>query len=305
MNSQIILQFTKNKKFRILMLSDMQERLCFDSCEKTFAAMRSLIEDLRPDLVVLGGDNGDESIASPEELRAYLDRLVAPMEENGIPWMHVFGNHDHDMPFDDAEKEAIYESYPHCISYIATDITGTTNYCVPVVNAAGDKPLFMLWALDCGNRAPENITRFADRGDIWEYPHFDQLAWYYYVSLSLEEDFGRKIPGLMFQHILPQECKRLTASPELCGTKGETSEKPDLGALNSGQMACVLQRGDIRLIAAGHSHCDTFEGNFAGITLTLDGSAGYHPYGEPQSRGGRLFLLSEDGSVETAFCLYN
>lgn len=297
-----ILRFTKNQKFRILMLSDIQETLTSDTKDKTIRAIDKQLETQHPDLVVLGGDNCDVGIETPEDLQEYLEELIAPMEKRKIPWTHIFGNHDHDLPFSDEVKETIYESFSCCLSSSVSGISGTTNFMIPVFASEGDKIAFALWALDSGNRTPVELEPFVLRPHVWGHVHFDQLMWYYQTSRELEEKEGRKVPGLWFQHIAPREFNQLIEHPELCGTKGNTSETMGMGNLNSGVLACVLERGDIRAMASGHSHIDTFEGQWNHILMTLDGSAGYHPYGEPESRGGRLFLLGEDGSIETHFC---
>ena len=66
-----------------------------------------------------------------------------------------------------------------------------------------------------------------------------------------------------------------------------------LGHYNSGMFSVIAERGDIISVASGHSHIDDFSGKLAGITLSLDGSAGYSPYGNNETRGGRVFEIDE------------
>ena len=93
------LRFSEDGTFKILMLSDIQETLDYD--ERSLRSMDALIEREQPDLVLLGGDicNG-LVLKTAQELSDYLDIFTAPMEKRGIPWAHVFGNHDHDIPVD-------------------------------------------------------------------------------------------------------------------------------------------------------------------------------------------------------------
>ncbi|MBQ2881824.1 MAG: metallophosphoesterase, partial [Clostridia bacterium] len=88
------LKFNENGKFKVLMMSDFHVGARCNP--KLIKAMDALIEYSEPDLVILGGDlmtvsrdNLDE-----EDFRDALAVILEPMERRGIPWMHVFGNHD-------------------------------------------------------------------------------------------------------------------------------------------------------------------------------------------------------------------
>ena len=144
------LRFSMDGTFKILMLSDIQETLEYDA--RSLRDMDALIEREQPDLVLLGGDicNG-LVLKTAQELSDYLDIFTAPMEKRGIPWAHVFGNHDHDIPVDAVEKTLLYERYPHCVSKHTTGMHGTTNYMLPVKASAGDQIAFAVWGMDTGN----------------------------------------------------------------------------------------------------------------------------------------------------------
>ena len=71
-------------------------------------------------------------------------------------------------------------------------------------------------------------------------------------------------------------------------------ETMTLGKFNSGLFAAILQREDIKCIASGHSHNDTFEGTYCGVTMCMDGSAGYRCYGKEELKGGRVFVIDEN-----------
>ena len=121
------LRFGTDGKFKILQLSDFQENLSYDP--RSLDGLCRILDAEYPDLVILGGDNCDgHKLKNGDELRAYLDIFAAPMEERRIPWAHVFGNHDHDLPMDDTEQTQIYESYGYCVSKHTEGIGGTTNF---------------------------------------------------------------------------------------------------------------------------------------------------------------------------------
>ena len=74
------LRFSDNGTFRVLMMSDIQESASYDP--RSLKSVIALLEEARPDLVILGGDNchGPE-IHTLSDLKAFLDVFSAPMEE--------------------------------------------------------------------------------------------------------------------------------------------------------------------------------------------------------------------------------
>ncbi len=296
------LRFGEDGKFKILQLSDFQENLSYD--ERSLDGFNKLLDAECPDLVILGGDNCDgHKLKDGDELRAYLDIFAAPLEERRIPWAHVFGNHDHDLPMDDVEQTKIYESYDYCVSKHTEGIGGVTNFVLPVLASDSDNIAYAVWGLDTGNRIDrcdiphaKEVLDFPKRSynsDCWDILRFEQLMWYWNSSVELEKYAGHKVDGAMFMHIAPWEFQLAVDNGEIAGTVGSTVERMSLGGFNSGLFATVLERGDIRAISCGHSHEDCFEAKICGISVSLDACAGYSPYGIDELRGGRVFVIDE------------
>ena len=306
LSSKHTLRFNKNGKFKILMMSDLQETLNYDP--RTLRDMHKLVEKVQPDLVVLGGDNcNGHVVKTADELREYLKIFSAPMEDRKIPWAHVFGNHDHDIDqVDELTKTLLHEEHPYCVSKHTEGIYGTTNYVLPVLRSDSDKVGYTVWCLDTNRKI--NDTDLAVHEEMkpmkrpvpaerWDILHFDQLMWYWNSSVEMEKHVGNKVHGALFMHIAPWEFQYVVDNPEMTGCTGSTVETMLLGAFNSGIFAEILQRGDIKCIACGHSHDDCFQGKFCGITMTLDACAGYSPYGTDEIRGGRVFEIDENDTA--------
>lgn len=301
------LRFGVDGKFKILQVSDIQENLNYDA--RSLDGLQRLLDAESPDLVILGGDNCDgHKLKDGEELRAYLDIFAAPLETRRIPWAHVFGNHDHDLPMDDAEQTKIYESYSCCVSKHTVGIGGVTNFVLPVLASDSDNIAYAVWGLDTGNCIhtsdiphAKELLDFPKRpcnSDCWDIVRFEQLMWYWNSSVELERYAGRKIDGAMFMHIAPWEFQLAVDNAEIAGTVGNTAERMSLGGLNSGLFATVLERGDIRAISCGHSHEDCFEAMICGISVSLDACGGYSPYGIDELRGGRVFVIDEKNTSD-------
>ena len=295
------LKFNKNGKFKILMMSDIQETLAYD--KRTLDGMNKLIEKEKPDLVILGGDNCDGTVLKTEqELRDYIKIFSEPMESKKIPWAHVFGNHDHDIEIDDIQKTKIYEEYEYCISKHTEDIYGTTNFVLPIKHSNKNEIAFNIWGLDSNNQIitanipiDENMKQLnkPSMSCKWDIIHFDQQMWYWNSSKEIEEYCNKKINGMLFMHIPPWEFQYIVDNPEYTNASGSMDEIMKIGMFNSGIFSTILQRNDIKCIACGHSHNDCFEGDFCGIKMCLDACAGYSPYGIDSLRGGRIFEIDE------------
>ena len=195
-----VLKFREDRTFRVVMMSDLQESAQYDP--RSLRSVEVLLDECDPDLVVLGGDNcyGPE-IQNEQDLIDFLNIFTAPMEKRGIPWVHVFGNHDHDVPLPIERQQELYESYPMCFSQ-HTDATvhGKSNFMIPIYNQKGEIAL-ALWGLDTNHSVDEldgliggSMRKAAllpnapvGKG-TWGMIYFDQLLWYWNTSLALEEE---------------------------------------------------------------------------------------------------------------------
>lgn len=221
------LRFDANGKLKILMLSDIQETLDYD--RRTLTSIDKLIETQKPNLVVLGGDNCDGTVLKTEdELRRYLDIFSEPMESRRIPWVHVFGNHDHDIEVDDIQKTKIYEEYEYCISKHTENIYGTTNFVLPIKHSNKDEIAFNVWGLDSNNLIANskipidkniNLLKKPSMSGEWDIVHFEQQMWYWNSSKEIEEYCNKKIDGILFMHIPPWEFQYVVENPQHTNAK--------------------------------------------------------------------------------------
>ncbi len=289
--------------FRILEMSDIQERADFSP--RTFKAMEYLIDTQQPDLVMLGGDNCfGPDIKNAEALKSVLNKLAEPMESRGIPWAHIFGNHDHDVRcVTGYELQTMYERFPHCISAHSTGLHWITNYCINVMDVSGGI-LLRIWCLDTNGSLEDSSlnARFGEGGlrtaavlpvmpgnnDRYDILYFDQLVWYDRESKALLASEGRTVPGVMFCHIAPEEFSLARDNPKECALTGSAVEKLGPAVFNSGLFSLLVQRGDVRLLSCGHTHMNAYQADYCGITLCFDACAGYTCYGLDTLRGGRI-----------------
>lgn len=306
------LRFNQNGKFKIMMFSDLQDKLPIH--ESSLKMLDTLIETEKPDFVIAAGDQCNGDVESLDEFRSYVEKMSKPMESRSICWSHVFGNHDDEfIKSPDCVKEnqqKIYEEFPHCLSDRGpADIGGVGNYVLPVKASSSEDIKFNIWGLDSnkyiwdnkwikGEAAlPNNIMGPCG----YDFIKFPQIMWYYNTSVEMEKECGHKIPGLMVFHIALPEHKLVPMNPKETGMQGTKNEDECNAPIDSGLFAAALQRGDIKGIFVGHDHINDYVGSYLGIMLGFDGSAGYGNYGfnsddekeRNKLRGARFFEIEE------------
>ncbi|MBR3997770.1 MAG: metallophosphoesterase, partial [Clostridia bacterium] len=152
-----VLRFGKDGRFRILMMSDFHGKPDFNP--KLTAGIEALVAHTEPDFVMLGGDQlcGIDG----ETLYDFLERVMEPVQRRGIPWAHVYGNHDAEQPMTKAEMQPVYERFPLCLSEAGpADVSGVGNYCLTVYSADGTAPAYHLWAMDSHREYPDYLEKF-------------------------------------------------------------------------------------------------------------------------------------------------
>lgn len=308
--TKLPLRFNEDGKFKILTISDIQETTDFD--KTTMKAIEQLLDNEKPDLVLLLGDNCNGLVVKSEEsLRKFADILDKPFRKRKIPYAHIWGNHDHDVGIDEDLQQSIYSRHRYCLSRSAKGVTGQSNFVLPIYSHDGTSIRFAAWGLDSGNTVNDFAdTAFEKDYDLWgeikdlEDPNpcksiwgpctFDRVSWYFNSSIEMEKYNKAKIPALMVTHMAPQEVTVIVRNKEKCGTVGCTEEMYGVGAFNNGLFLAMMQRGDVKAICAGHSHYNDQYGKYCGIAICNDGSIGYRAYGDNERRGGRVFEIDEN-----------
>ncbi|MCU0837492.1 MAG: metallophosphoesterase [Rhodospirillales bacterium] len=202
----------KNGEFRIVQFTDTQDDQNIEP--RTVQLMIAAVEYHKPDLVVFSGDNITGGPKNNADVRKAIDNIAKPLEERGIPFMMVFGNHDQDsfdgrnVTWSEHEQYEYYRSFTCNVNpSTAEGVTGHSNFVRLVFGSVVDfkKPVFAVWGLDSGRYAPnpDDVAGQKINGNenTWDYIRQDQVDWYRNTSLNFEKRFGKKIPGLMWFHI--------------------------------------------------------------------------------------------------------
>lgn len=310
------LRFRADGTYKIVQFNDTQDDERID--RRTLELMNAVLDDQRPDLVILNGDNITSGCDTELEMRQAMNNIVQPMEERKIPWAITYGNHDEDSTakggLDESEMLEFYRSYAYNVNELGPrGVTGTGNMNLFVHGSRGNDPKFNLWLLDSGRYAPGNIAGQNFAGyPTWDWLRMDQVAWYFQRSVEIERQVGRKVPGLMFIHIPLWEYRFMwfgsvdgrtdadhARGVARHGIVGERNEAECPGPFNSGMFNAILTRGDVKGVFCGHDHINTYHGNYYGVLLGYAGSTGFGTYGlsgaeRNRLRGARVYTLNEN-----------
>src|SRR5688572_3509865 len=107
------LRFRPDGRFVIAQFTDLHWNNGEPEDLRTRALMEAVLAAEQPDLAVLTGD-----VLEGKRCRnpaASWREAVGPLEERGVPWAAVFGNHDDEGPLDRAELMAVQRESAHCL----------------------------------------------------------------------------------------------------------------------------------------------------------------------------------------------
>lgn len=309
----------KNGKFKILVLSDIQDT---NTPQKaTIALMKAAIEKTEPDFIALTGDNiaGWWNGVNKEKTKKAVDIVASTIDSYGIPFALVYGNHDHEglcseengMTEEDAKKFILecFQKYDTCLSVGGEDMTGYCNYNLLIKDSEGEKDVFNMWFMDSNPYATK------EEGGGYGYVHEDQISWYEKTANELKEQNGGKvIPSILFQHIAVPEVYDMfltvdkgtdgavkghssysknyyTINPEYI-FDGSLNEGPCPPDTNHGQFESWVKTGDVIGAVFGHDHVNDYAGKYKGIKMLAAPGVGFYSYGN--HHGVRTITLDEN-----------
>lgn len=326
-DSQMELKFNSDGKFKILTIADAQDT---DTPQKeTIDMLTNALDETTPDLVIFLGDNiaGWWKGVDKAKTEQAIDNIIKPVDERGVPFAIVFGNHDHEGLTDEnnkmTEEEAksfqltCYQKYKTCLAVAGEDMTGYCNYNLTIKSSTSDKDIFNLWLMDS--------NPYAEEGG-YGYVQPDQTEWYIRKSNELKErNGGTPLPSLLFQHIPVPEVYELADEldkKEKGAVKGQTAltnkkyyktndkvtqggfeEGPCSAGIAHNQFETWKQQGDIIGAFFGHDHPNDYLGTLDGIQLCAVPATGYYSYG--WNHGARTITLDENDLSTFETTLYH
>jgi Calcineurin-like phosphoesterase len=249
-----------NGKFKVMQVADLHLSTGLGKCRdalpighnggkcdadpRTLEFVEKMIDDEKPDFIVLSGDQVNGETAPDSQSAVY--KVAEIFERRKVPYAAVFGNHDDEGDLDRRSTIELMQDLPYSLSEAGpTNIDGVGNYFVEVLGrgSTSDSAL-TLYLLDTHSYSPDE-RQF--RGYDWLKPN--QINWFKQTSQGLKskhKEYTHIHMDLAFIHIpLPEY--RNSNEHQIVGNR---SEPPTAPAFNSGFKNALVEEGVV-LVSCG------------------------------------------------------
>ncbi len=282
--SKPVLRFNHEGKFKIVQFTDIHLNDNKQKSDSVLALMKTVINEEKPDLVVLTGDIDSRSSIN---YKGNWSMIAQPMIDAKVPWVITFGNHDKRTEPNGEQIFDIISELPYYsqTSFSADKISGSGNSVLILRSSKSAKASALIYLFDSNSYFPErSITKY-------DWIQFDQISWYRGISEKrCKLNGGKPLPALGFFHIPLPEFKEVLNQKVIIGVCGET---PCSSALNSGLYTSMLQENDVMGIFVGHDHNNNYIGCLHNIALAYGCKTGLECYGNLEI-GARVIEMYED-----------
>ncbi|KAF2201099.1 Metallo-dependent phosphatase [Delitschia confertaspora ATCC 74209] len=253
-------------KFKIIQISDLHLStglgLCrepepkghnggrCDADPRTLEFVERVLDDEKPDMVVLSGDQVNGETA--RDAQTALFKIAHVLIERKIPYAAIFGNHDDEGSLSRAAMMSLLQSLPYSLSEPGPNtIEGVGNYFVEIAaHGASKHSALTLYFLDTHSYSPDE-RQF--KGYDWIKPK--QIDWFKDTSNSLKDShklYSHIHMDMAFIHIpLPEYA---IPGQETVGTWKEGVTAP---GFNTHFRDALVQQG-IKAVSCGHDHANDY-----------------------------------------------
>lgn len=307
-----VFSMPKDRDFKILQLTDMHFGRGFLSLRAdrlAHNAVVTLVERVKPDLIVVTGDNVypvpifSGSVNNLRESK-YVGKL---MESFGIPWTMTFGNHDTE-PYATHSRKQLLDYYSSLENCLLTDgapgVSGTGNHIINLLDSDGNVNIALVM-LDSNMYVGRSF--FSTFDNI----HDDQIEWYKREIKKISGE-GKLTSSLAFMHMPTKEYRdaweklKLGRTDEVvyhCGTIGEINDHVGFSRRKDGRFfEEMVSFGSCKGIFCGHDHLNNISMTYKGIRLTYGMAIDFLAYRNIRkkytNRGGTVITVGNEGKFE-------
>ena len=304
--------------FTILQLSDTHftgDRWYKSLDLKCLKAIYTMVDYVKPDLVIYTGDNiypslafgSNNNIKSAQILSEFLEKLE-------VPFLYEFGNHDTEYYARGQAKDIneIFQSNPYCYAREDTEVgykAGRLSQVVEIRNS--DTSLNQaIVLLDSG--------AYKSSSFLSGYDNFKEQNIYWYeeklVKIRKRENLENvsQVPSMAFFHIPPYEYKEACklyaeGNEEVTYLFGENDETISCPNEPSGLFDKMVKLESTKAVFFGHDHTNYMALRYKGIEMYYGHAIDYRAYPtikyKTQYRGGNIIKLHRDSTYTVESCL--
>ncbi len=292
-----------SKDFVILNITDVQlndDEVFADMGTRSNDMIAKLIEQTKPDLITVTGDNAWGTVAYIELIN-YLDSF-------GIPWAPVMGNHDGQGCVSEFWAAELFTQAENCLFKFGPEDMGYGNYIINITE--NGETIHTLFMMDTHANRDYTLTDGTVLEDEYDHLWPLQLNWYRWAVNGIAEENGKVIESTCFMHIPLYEYKlaweeawdeeNQCYTSEYANTSfGENHEAACPAPVNNGFFALCKELGSTKNVVVGHDHVNSSSILYDGIRLTYGLKLGEGCYYEEGMTGGTTLTIDSNGSVVT------
>lgn len=217
-----------------------------DKCEadpRTLDFVEKMLEEEKPDLVVLSGDQVNGETAP--DAQSAIFKFAALLARFKTPYVTIFGNHDDEGSLPRAAQMAIIETLPYSLSQAGpVELDGVGNYYIEILaRGKSSHSALTIYLLDTHSYSPDE-KRY--KGYDWIKP--SQIEWFRRKAQSLKkkhQEYTHVHMDVAFIHIPLPEYRNRTAQ-----IKGEWKEGVTAPNFNSGFHDALVEQG-VLMVSCG------------------------------------------------------
>lgn len=317
-----------NKDFVILNFADVQLNDGDRFTEKeayTEALIKKSIEEAKPDLITLTGDNASGVLM-------YL-HMIEILDSYKIPWAPVMGNHDGSNGDKTTEAWVSYvlQQSEYCLYKPGPKGMGNGNYIINITeNGKIVHTLFMMdthsssndtEAGKINNGVKEDGSVASGYDHLWE----NQIKWYRWAVKGIEKLAGHTVESTAYMHIPVIEFR--TVRDTMCDFTYDENGKKILaapkseytdafGAIteggcavcspegNNGFFATAVELGSTKNMVFGHDHVNNMSAVYEGIRLSFALKSGHGSYWSEDMMGASVVTVNSQGNASFSHLPY-
>lgn len=302
-----------DEDFVILNLTDIQlgeENVFAKDGTYSFELITKLVNDLKPDLITLSGDNAWGYIS-------YIETIEL-LESFGIPWAPVMGNHDGQGTGTEFWAAYKLSNAENCLFEFGPKDMGYGNYIINITEKG--KIVHTLFMMDTHGYADFEVDGETVEGydHLWD----NQQEWYKWAVNGIKDlNGGEVVESTVIFHIPVREYADAWEQVSVNKTEENTHGIGDVknklflfgnktedccpSPVNNGFFNLCKELGSTKNILVGHDHVNDFSVMYDGIRLSYSLKSGFGSYWTDQMIGGTTLSINSKGSVNIEHNYYD
>ncbi|KAF2418955.1 Metallo-dependent phosphatase [Tothia fuscella] len=253
----------KDGKFKIMQVADLHLSTGLGHCRepvpndgkncdadpRTLEFVAKMLDEEKPDFVVLSGDQVNGETAPDAQSAAF--KFAHLFAQHHVPYAAIYGNHDDEGSLTRQTTTDLLTSLPYSLTQPGPNtIPGVGNYFIRVLSHTGHHAALTMYFLDTHSYSPDDKKY---HGYDWIKP--EQIKWFRDTAESLRKDDERYSHihlDMAFIHIPLPEYRDVGKV-----MVGERREPPTAPGYNSGFRDALVEMG-VSAASCGHDHANDY-----------------------------------------------